>query len=491
MTQQPKVVTRFAPSPTGFLHIGGARTALFNWLFAKHYGGKMLLRIEDTDRVRATPGAVEAIIDGLNWLGLDWEGDPISQFARIDRHKEVAHQMLASGKAYRCHCSPEEVEAMRTKSRQYGLPFRHRCACRDRDQQVQDASQDHNHHDADADAVIRLKVADHGETVVDDMVKGRYAVPNKELDDFVLLRSDGTPTYMLAVVVDDHDMGVTHIIRGVEHQTNAAKQTLIYQALDWSVPAMAHIPLIHGPDGAKMSKRHGATGAHAYRAMGYLPQTMRNYLARLGWSHGDDEIILLDDMIRWFGLDAVGQSASRFDFRKINNLNGHYIRAMDDNELLYHWKVCLADQDQGDAVLDWLSIPDNERIMLQALPGIKQRAKTLLDLTEGASYLWRKRPLDVDAKAAKLLDADGARAVLSALLDSLTNNCVHWDADSLETCIKSHADQTNLKLASLAQPLRAALTGRGVSRGIYDVLVDLGREESLARIKDQLLLVSS
>jgi glutamyl-tRNA synthetase len=351
MTEQTKVVTRFAPSPTGFLHIGGARTALFNWLYAKHHSGKMLLHIEDTDQVRSTPQAVQAIIDSLTWLGLDWDGDPISQLSRVDRHKQVANQMLANGSAYRCYCSPRQVDAMREHSRAHGRPFRHRCSCRDLADPLAMTS-------GIIDPVIRLKALQDGETTVQDLVKGRTVTPNKELDDFVLVRSDGTPTYMLAVVVDDHDMGVTHIIRGADHQTNAAKQTLIYQALGWTVPKMAHIPLIHGPDGAKLSKRHGATGAEAYRAMGYLPQATRKYLARLGWSHGDEEIMSLDDMIKWFGLDAIGQSASRFDFRKLNNLNGHYIRTMDDAELLSHWKVCLAHTDQDD-VLDWLSSPMN------------------------------------------------------------------------------------------------------------------------------------
>lgn len=468
------IVTRFAPSPTGFLHIGGARTALFNWLFAKHHGGKMLLRIEDTDRARSTEEAVDALIDGLTWLGLDWDGEPVSQFSRVDRHKEAVDRMVAEGTAYRCYCSQEEVEAMREKARAEGRPPRYDGTWRDRDASEAPAG---------VDPVVRLKAPQEGETVVEDMVQGRVVIPNKDLDDFVLMRSDGTPTYMLAVVVDDHDMGVTHIIRGVDHLTNAARQTLIFKAMNWEVPAMAHIPLIHGPDGAKLSKRHGATGAEAYRAMGYLPQAMRNYLARLGWSHGDEEIMSLEDMIRWFGMDAVGQSAARFDFKKLENLNGHYMRATEDAELLGHWKVCLAHTPEGGPVLDWMSRPGNEATALTALPGLKERAKTLVELTESASYLWRQRPLDTDEKADKILN-DEARRIL-ADLHALLSGVADWSAESLETAVKAYAEDKDLKLGKVAQPLRAALTGRGTSPGIYDVLIALGREESLGRIQDR------
>jgi glutamyl-tRNA synthetase len=469
-----KIVTRFAPSPTGFLHIGGARTALFNWLFAKHAGGKMLLRIEDTDRARSTQEAVDALVDGLSWLGLDWDGEPISQFSRVDRHKEAVGQMLANGSAYRCYCSPEEVDAMREKARAEGRPPRYDGTWRDRDQSEAPEG---------VAPVVRLKSPNEGETIVDDMAQGRVVIPNKDLDDFVLTRSDGTPTYMLAVVVDDHDMGVTHIIRGVDHLTNAARQTLIFNALGWNVPAMAHIPLIHGPDGAKLSKRHGATGAEAYRAMGYLPQAMRNYLARLGWSHGDEEIMSLDDMIKWFGMDAVGQSAARFDFKKLENLNGHYMRATDDSELLEHWKVHLAHVENGETILNWLSSTENEKTALTALSGLKERAKTLVELTQSASYLWRQRPLDKDEKAEKIL-TDEAKSILGELHDTL-NGVVDWTSENLETSVKAYAEQKELKLGKVAQPLRAALTGRGTSPGIYDVLIALGRDESLGRIKDQ------
>ncbi|MBN9670750.1 glutamate--tRNA ligase [Roseibium aggregatum] len=468
------IVTRFAPSPTGFLHIGGARTALFNWLFARHHNGKMLLRIEDTDRARSTQEAVDALIDGLTWLGLDWDGEPVSQFSRVDRHRQVVDQMLADGTAYRCYCSPEEVDAMREKARAEGRPPRYDGTWRERS--ASEAPEG-------VAPVIRLKAPREGETVVDDMVQGRVVIPNKDLDDFVLMRSDGTPTYMLAVVVDDHDMGVTHIIRGVDHLTNAARQTLIFKALGWDVPQMAHIPLIHGPDGAKLSKRHGATGAEAYRAMGYLPQAMRNYLARLGWSHGDEEIMSLEDMIKWFRMDAVGQSAARFDFKKLENLNGHYMRATNDAELLGHWKTYLTHAEDGAPVLQWMSNPDNEKTALTALPGLKERAKTLVELTESASYLWRQRPLDSDEKAEKIL-TDEARQILRDL-HGVLSTVPEWAAEPLETSVKAYAEQKDLKLGKVAQPLRAALTGRGTSPGIYDVLVALGQEESLGRIDDQ------
>lgn len=468
------VITRFAPSPTGFLHIGGARTALFNWLFARHHGGKMLLRIEDTDRSRSTPEAVDALIDGLSWLGLDWDGEPISQFDRADRHKEVVDQMLVAGTAYRCYCSPEELTAMREKARAEGRPPRYDGTWRDRD--ASEAPKD-------VAAVVRLKAPLDGDTIVEDMVQGRIVFPNKDLDDLVLLRSDGSPTYMLAVVVDDHDMGVTHIVRGDDHLTNAARQTLIFQAMGWDIPKMSHIPLIHGPDGAKLSKRHGATGAEAYRALGYLPQAMRNYLARLGWSHGDEEIMSTEDIIKWFSMDSVGKSPSRFDFKKLENLNGHYMRASDDAALLKDWKTCLSHVEGGGDVLAWMANNDNEVTALGALPGLKERAKTLVELTESASYLWRQRPLECDEKAIKIL-SDEAREILAALhgvLDAVES----WQAEPLETAVKAFAEQRELKLGKVAQPLRAALTGRGTSPGIYDVLVSLGRNEALGRIKDQ------
>ncbi|MFD1694172.1 glutamate--tRNA ligase [Roseibium aestuarii] len=468
------IVTRFAPSPTGFLHIGGARTALFNWLYAQHHGGKMLLRIEDTDRARSTQEAVDAILDGLSWLGLTWDGEPISQFSRVARHQEVVDELLARGQAYKCYASPAELDEMRETARAEGRAPRYDGRWRDRPES--DAPEG-------VAPAIRLKAPQNGETVIEDLVQGTVTFANKDLDDLVLMRSDGTPTYMLAVVVDDHDMGVTHIIRGDDHLTNAARQTLIFKALDWDVPVMAHIPLIHGPDGAKLSKRHGATGAEAYRAMGYLPQAMRNYLARLGWSHGDEEIIPLDKLIEWFDFDAVGKSAARFDFKKLENLNGHYMRSTADADLLDDWKTCLAHLDGGAAILDWMAQGDHEAVTLAALPGLKERAKTLVELTDSASYLWRQRPLDCDEKAEKILD-DTGRQILKDLHEVLSAQPA-WDAEPLEIAVKAYAEEKDLKLGKVAQPLRAALTGRGVSPGIYDVLIALGREESLGRIADQ------
>ncbi|MFN4125564.1 glutamate--tRNA ligase [Pannonibacter indicus] len=469
-----QIVTRFAPSPTGYLHIGGARTALFNWLFAKRHGGKMLLRIEDTDRARSTKEAVDALLDGLTWLGLDWDGEPVSQFSRVKRHQEVVEEMLARGTAYRCYCSPQELEEMREKARAEGRPPRYDGTWRDRDASEAPAG---------VAPAIRLRAPLEGETIVDDQVQGRITFPNKDLDDLVLMRSDGVPTYMLAVVVDDHDMGITHIIRGDDHLTNAARQTLIYQAMGWDVPSMSHIPLIHGPDGAKLSKRHGALGAEAYRAMGYLPAAMRNYLARLGWSHGDDEIMSTEDMISWFSLESIGRSPARFDFKKLENLNGHYMRATADADLLVHWKACIAHNEGGAAILDWMAAPGNEAKVLAALPGLKERAKTLVELTESASYLWRVRPIDLDEKAGTILDAEG-KSILARLLPQLEADGT-WSLESTEAIVKAFAEAENLKLGKVAQPLRAALTGRGTSPGIYDVLVVLGKDESLGRIADQ------
>ena len=467
------VVTRFAPSPTGYLHIGGARTALFNWLLAKHFGGKMLLRIEDTDRARSTEEAVDALLDGLSWLGLDWDGEPISQYARVDRHREVAEQMVKDGKAYYCYSSPEEVNAMREKARAEGRPPRYDGTWRDRD--ASEAPEG-------VAPAIRLKAPLEGETIVDDQVQGTVKFPNKDLDDLVLVRSDGNPTYMLAVVVDDHDMGITHIVRGDDHLTNAARQTLIYNALGWDVPVMAHIPLIYGPDGAKLSKRHGAVGAEAYRAMGYLPVAMRNYLARLGWSHGDDEIFSTEQMVEWFQLDGIGKSPSRFDFKKLENLNAHYMRASSNDELQKEFLTYLTDVEGGADVMAWLAGDGNQDKFLAALPGLKERAKTLVELQESARYLWVQRPLDLDEKATKLL-SDEAKAVLGKVLPAL-EALSDWTVDSTEAAVKAVAEAEALKLGKVAQPLRAALTGRGTSPGIFDVLFVLGKEEACARIRD-------
>ncbi|MFO7307818.1 MAG: glutamate--tRNA ligase, partial [Pseudomonadota bacterium] len=388
------VVTRFAPSPTGFLHIGGARTALFNWLFARHHGGKMLLRIEDTDRERSTEAAIQAILDGLTWLGLHWDGEVVHQFARAERHREVAQELLRQGKAYYCYATPEELEEMRELARKEGRPMRYDGRWRDRDPSEAPPG---------VKPVVRLKAPQTGETVVDDQVQGRVTWQNKDLDDLVLLRSDGTPTYMLAVVVDDHDMGVTHIIRGDDHLTNAARQTQIYQALGWPVPVMAHIPLIHGPDGAKLSKRHGALGIDAYRSMGYLPAALRNYLVRLGWSHGDQEIFTTEEMIAAFNLSSIGRSPARFDFAKLENLNGHYMRLASDEELVQAIEALLPEIGPARGLGTSLE-PELRRKLLAAMPGLKERAKTLIELIDSASYLYASRPLQLDDKARAILD---------------------------------------------------------------------------------------
>src|SRR2546423_1165018 len=403
-----EIVTRFAPSPTGFLHIGGARTALFNWLYARGRGGKFLLRIEDTDRARSTEAAIAAIFDGLNWLGLDWDGEPAHQFVRADRHREVAEQLLAAGKAYYCYASPEELTAMREQARAEGRSKLYSGLWRDRDP---------SEPPPDVKPVIRLKAPLTGETVIEDQVQGRVAWQNENLDDLVLLRSDRTPTYMLAVVVDDHDMAVTHIVRGDDHLTNAARQTQIYQALGWSVPVMAHIPLIHGPDGAKLSKRHGALGIEAYRALGYLPAAMRNYLVRLGWAHGDQEIFSTAEMIAAFDLPQIGRSPARFDFAKLGSLNGHYIRSSSDSDLLAAIDKLLAHLPGGTTTAAKLTPAVREQVMA-AMPELKERAKTLVDLVDAASFLWASRPLALDDKATTLLTPE-ARALVAEILPDL------------------------------------------------------------------------
>ena len=468
------VVTRFAPSPTGYLHIGGARTALFNWAFAKHTGGKMLLRIEDTDRERSTDAAIDAIIAGMTWLGLTWDGDAVSQYGRADRHREVAEQLLASGHAYLCYCSPQELDAMRAKAEAEKRPIRYDGTWRDRD--PKDAP-------AGVKPVIRFKSPQDGETVINDNAQGRIVFPNKDLDDLIILRSDGNPTYNLSVVVDDHDMGVTHIIRGVDHLTNAARQTQIYLAMGWSVPNMTHVPLIHGPDGAKLSKRHGALGVEAYRAMGYLPAALRNYLARLGWSHGDDEIFSTAQLVEWFELGNIGKSPARFDFAKLENLNGYYIRHMDDAELLRELIAFLPHADGGAELLGKLD--DSKRGQLRkAMAGLKERAKTLVDLKNGAAFLFASRPLKMDEKARQII-ADGGMAALQELLPVL-EACADWTAPVIESAVKAFAEAKDIKLGKLAQPLRASLTGISTSPPIFDVLEVLGRDESFARINDVL-----
>ena len=468
-----QIVTRFAPSPTGFLHIGGARTALFNWLYAKHFGGTFLLRIEDTDRERSTQAAVDAILDGLAWLGLHWDGEAMSQFGRAWRHREAVDQMLARGAAYRCYASAAELEEMRRKARLEGRPMRYDGRWRDGDPSEAPLG---------VAPVIRLRASQEGETVIDDKVQGKVVLANKDLDDLVLLRSDGTPTYMLAVVVDDHDMGVTHVIRGDDHLTNAARQTQIYQALGWDVPVWAHIPLIHGPDGAKLSKRHGALGVEAYRAMGYLPAALRDYLARLGWSHGDQEFFTDDELIAAFDLPAIGRSPSRFDFMKLENMNGHFMRASSDDELFAALIGALPYLPGGPEIEARLD--EQKRAQLRsAIPGLKERAKTLVELIDGAGFLFAARPLPMDEKAADIL-AKGGGAHLAALLPKLSE-VSEWSGPALEGVVRAYVEETGAKLGSVAQPLRAALTGRSTSPGIFDVLTVLGREESLGRIEDQ------
>ena len=451
------VVTRFAPSPTGYLHIGGARTALFNWLYARHFGGKFLLRIEDTDRARSTQGAIDAILDGMRWMGLDWDGPEVFQFAQMDRHADVANELLAAGHAYRCYATPGELEAMRTEQREKKLPLRYDGRWRDRTDTP------------DLPFVVRFRAPHGGETTIADRVQGDVTVANNELDDMVLLRSDGTPTYMLSVVVDDHDMGVTHVIRGDDHLNNAFRQLAMIRAIGWEEPVYAHVPLIHGADGAKLSKRHGALGVEAYRdEMGILPEALSNYLLRLGWGHGDDEIISREQAIAWFDIDAVGRSPSRFDTKKLENINGHYLREADDARLA----GLIAPQLDG-ADIDLLT---------KAMPVLKVRAKSINDLAAGAAFLFDVRPLALDAGASALLTVD-SKSILAQAQTALTALTV-WSATTLEAAVRQVAEDAGLGLGKVAQPLRAALTGRSMSPGIFDVLVLLGRDESLGRLDD-------
>ena len=468
------VVTRFAPSPTGFLHIGGARTALFNWLFARHHGGKFLLRIEDTDRARSTDAAIDAILDGLQWLGLDWDGDTVFQFARADRHAEIANQLLESGHAYRCYATAAELEAMREAQRAAKQPMRYDGRWRDRDPSEAPEG---------APFVIRLKAPQEGSVTIEDRVQGPVTVNNAELDDFILLRSDGTPTYMLSVVVDDHDMGITHVIRGDDHLNNAFRQLALIRAMGWKEPVYAHVPLIHGPDGAKLSKRHGAMGVDAYRdELGYLPEAVNNYLLRLGWGHGDAEIISREQAVAWFDLDAVGRSASRFEFKKLENLNGHYLREADDSRLAGIARPMI------EAKIGRSLDGSEQATLVNAMTSLKPRAKSTLGLAEGALFLFERRPLILDEGAKALLEGDAA-----VLLESVSNalgGSSDWDEAALETAVRQVAEDAGLGLGKVAQPLRAALTGRTTSPGIFDVLLLLGREESLARINDALALAA-
>jgi glutamyl-tRNA synthetase len=454
-----RVVTRFAPSPTGFLHIGNARTGLFSWLYARHRGGKALLRIEDTDKARSTQEAIDVIHDGLAWLGLEFDGHPYYQSQFEARHAEVANELLARGAAYRCYLTQDELAARREKARAERKPFRIDSEWRDRTDWPEDLPY-----------VIRLKAPKDGETVIEDLVQGRVAVKNEELDDFVLLRSDGSPTYMLAVVVDDHDMGVTHIIRGDDHLNNAFRQLAIIRAMGWPEPHYAHVPLIHGSDGAKLSKRHGALGVHDYREMGILPEALFNYLLRLGWGHGDREEFTRDEAIDVFDLTGVGKSPSRFDLKKLQNLNGHYIRLADDARLAQ-----LAAERIGPGA--------DVALLTQAMPALKTRARDLNELATGAAFLFKQRPLALDEAATALL-TDDARALLGAIRDRLAAG-QDWTSEALESNLKALAEEQGQGLGKLAQPLRAALTGQTTSPGIFDVLALLGRDESLARIEAQ------
>jgi glutamyl-tRNA synthetase len=460
------VITRFAPSPTGFLHIGGARTALFNWLYARHHGGRYLLRIEDTDRARSTEAAIQAIFDGLSWLGLSGDEPPVFQSQRQERHAEIARELLARGAAYLCYCTPDELAAMRARARAEGRSAVYDGRWRDRDPAEAPPG---------VPPVIRLRAPRHGETVIEDQVQGTVRFANEQLDDMVLLRSDGTPTYMLSVVVDDHDMAISHIIRGDDHLVNAARQTQLYRALDWPVPTFAHIPLIHGADGAKLSKRHGALAVEAYREMGFLPEAMRNYLLRLGWSHGDAEIISTEQAIEWFDLDVVGRGAARFDLARLTSLNAHYLRQTDDAELA----ALIAPRLEAEG----MRIDQVLRVRLEAaMAGLKPRATTLVDLAERARFYVAPRPIALDVNAAKLLDQP-ARERLAALAAAM-RDLASWDEAALEATVRAQAEAAGVKLGQLAQPLRAALTGSTASPGIFEVMVVLGREEVLARLRD-------
>ena len=458
------VVTRFAPSPTGFLHIGGARTALFNWLYARHHGGIFHLRIEDTDRVRSTDAAIEAIIDGLKWLGLDWDGEIVYQFSRAPRHAEVAQQLLDAGKAYRCYCSVEELDEMRKAAQAAGKPMKYDGRWRDRD--PKDAP-------AGVKPVIRIKAPLAGETIVVDGVQGEVRVANEQLDDMILLRSDGTPTYMLSVVVDDHDMNITHVIRGDDHLTNTFRQRMIYDSMGWTAPHFSHIPLIHGPDGAKLSKRHGALGVEAYRDMGYLPAALRNYLLRLGWGHGDDEIISTQQAIEWFDLGGIGRSPSRFDFAKLDNLNGHYMRPADDAELAKGVAEKLGKADDSAALA----------LLTRAMPGLKSRAKNLKELAENAGFYVQQRPLAFADKAKAILVAPETVALMPKIIEDYAA-ANDWQAAALEEMARGLAESSGVKLGAVAQPLRAALTGSTQSPPIFEVMEILGKDEAMARLKE-------
>jgi glutamyl-tRNA synthetase len=457
------VVTRFAPSPTGYLHIGGARTALFNWLYARARGGKFLLRIEDTDRERSTPEATQAILDGMTWLGLDWDDEATSQHAAMARHAEVANEMLNAGTAYKCFSTQDEIQAFRDAAREAGTSTMFRSPWRDRNDLPE------------GPFVVRVKAPQTGVTVIKDAVQGDVTWKNETLDDMVLLRSDGTPTYMLAVVVDDHDMGVTHVIRGDDHLANAARQSLIYTAMDWDLPTFAHIPLIHGPDGKKLSKRHGALGVGEYQAMGYTAAGMRNYLARLGWSHGDDEVFTTEQALEWFDLDGIGKAPARLDFKKMESINGHHVAMSDDIQLVY----------EIDGYLAANSAPPLSAVqrtgLVHAMYCLKDKAKTLGDIIEKGQFILAERPFTPDEKAAKNLDSV-SRGILGELTPHLQT--VSWDRDAIEAQILSFAEARDLKFGKLAGPLRAALSGRTATPSVFDMMAIIGREETIARLSD-------
>jgi len=459
------VVTRFAPSPTGYLHIGGGRTALFNWLYARGRGGKFLLRIEDTDRERSTPEATAAILQGFTWLGLDWDGDVISQFARKDRHAEVAHEMLARGTAYRCWSTPEEIAAFRAEAEARGSYAVFQSPWRDADPTTW----------PDAPFAIRMKAPREGETVIDDQVQGRVVIQNATLDDMIVLRSDGTPTYMLAVVVDDHDMGVTHVIRGDDHLNNAARQQMVYDAMGWEVPIWAHIPLIHGPDGKKLSKRHGATGVHEYQAMGYPASGMRNYLARLGWAHGDDELFTTEQAMEWFDLSGIGRSPARLDFKKLESTCGWHIARTEDAALLHEVEGYLAAAGEP-------GLSDGQRDLLsRAMYCVKDRAKTFPELIEKARFALISRPVAVDEAAAKALDLV-SRGILKSLTPRLRN--ASWTREELEAILNDEAAANGIGFGKLASPLRSALAGRTATPSVFDMMLVIGRDETIARLEE-------
>ncbi|MEX2643104.1 MAG: glutamate--tRNA ligase [Acetobacterales bacterium] len=463
------VVTRFAPSPTGMLHVGGARTALFNWLFSRHHGGRFHLRIEDTDRKRSTEEAIEAILGGLRWLELDWDGEAVFQSTRLERHAAVANELLESGKAYRCYCTPEELAEMREAAKREGRPIRYDGRWRDRDPSEAPAG---------VAPAIRIKAPIEDETVIEDLVQGEVRVANEQLDDMVILRGDGTPTYMLSVVVDDLDMGITHVIRGDDHLTNAFRQVMVFRAMGWNEPRFAHIPLIHGADGAKLSKRHGAVSVLEFREQGFLPEAMCNYLLRLGWGHGDEEIIPRGKAVEWFDLDAVGRSAARFDYAKLTHLNAHYLQQADEARLLDEVARRIAAMTGAE--------PDAEgrKRLAAGMGGLRMRARTLRELAENARFYAASRPIEPNDKARKLLSPE-ALELLADLAGSLREN-PDWSESGIEETVKAFADAKGIKLGSVAQPLRAALTGSNVSPGIFEVMAILGSAETLGRIEDSI-----